>query len=67
MSFGKLALEFCDEQLPLQVLESGAGYYIGTCDKDGDPVSRESQEYFKSPELAADALQNGTWTQRAHP
>jgi hypothetical protein len=35
MSFGKLALEFCDEQLPLQVLESGAGYYIGTCTAPG--------------------------------
>lgn len=67
MSFGKLALEYCGEQLPLQVLESGAGFYIGTRDEIGDPVSRESQEYYKTSQLAADALQNGTWTQKAHP
>jgi hypothetical protein len=67
MSFGKLALEYCGEQLPLQVLKSGAGFYIGTCDEIGAPVSRESQEYYKTSQLAADALQNGTWTQKAHP
>ncbi|CIM47266.1 hypothetical protein [Escherichia coli] len=49
--------------LPLQVLRSVCGYYIGTqCDEG--PVSRESVEYYRDHEQAAQALENGTWTQR---
>lgn len=33
--------------LPLQVLKSGRGYYIGTANHEG-PVSRESEEYFST-------------------
>lgn len=51
--------------LPVEVLESGAkGFYIGTADDDG-PYSRESMEYWPSREEAANALDTGTWTQRA--
>jgi hypothetical protein len=46
----------CNEELPLMVLSSAAGHYIGTfCDKDG-PNSRESG-YFRTEEEAQDALQ----------
>ncbi|WP_179207549.1 hypothetical protein [Escherichia coli] len=38
--------------LPLQVLSSVRGYYIGTqCDEG--PVSRESVEYYRNHEQAA--------------
>ncbi|EIY8646917.1 hypothetical protein ACVN7G_22100 [Escherichia coli] len=48
--------------LPLEILKSGRGYYIGTQCSEG-PVSRESEEYFKKYEQAERALKNGTWTQ----
>jgi len=51
--------------LPLQVLRSANGYYIGTANDDG-PVSRESVEYWDSLQAAADALKNKRWTQRQH-
>ena len=46
-SFGQLALIHCGKFLPLEVLQSAAGHYIGTRDTEG-PVSRESREYFRS-------------------
>lgn len=67
MPYGKLAHAYVGVKLPLTVLRSGAGFYIGTRDEDGGPVSRESKEYFQSPELAQQALDHGTWTQREHP
>lgn len=42
-SFGQLALTYCGKFLPLEVLQSAAGHYIGTRDTEG-PVSRESHE-----------------------
>lgn len=48
--------------LPLQVLKSAAGYYIGTADDEG-PCSRESCEYFPTRDRAAQALASGAWTQ----
>jgi len=62
MTNGKLALEYCDKKLPVQVMRSNAGYYIGTCDDDG-PVSRESCEYWRKQSDADDALINDSWTQ----
>jgi|GEM_PF-5384825 hypothetical protein len=50
-------------QLPLCVLKSGAGYYIGTAD-DAGPVSRESEEYWRSEECAQLALDKQLWTPR---
>ncbi|HEI8868324.1 TPA: hypothetical protein SLG40_003886 [Serratia odorifera] len=49
--------------LTLQVLKSGRGFYIGTANNDG-PVSRESEEYFRTHEQAAQALQSHAWKQR---
>ncbi|MBX5720558.1 hypothetical protein ISD95_32140, partial [Pseudomonas aeruginosa] len=63
MQYGKLALAHLRLELPLQVLMSNAGFYIGTLDEEG-PASRESVEYYPSRELAQQALDNGTWTQR---
>jgi hypothetical protein len=63
---GKLAHE-AGFDLPLQPLQSQRGWYIGTFSDDDNvfgPVSRESVEYFSSAELATQALQGGTWTQR---
>lgn len=64
-SFGQLALTYTGIHLPLKVLCSGAGYYIGTRDAEG-PVSRES-EYFPSSAEAQRALDEGDWAQRPIP
>ncbi len=50
--FGQLALTYCGKFLPLEVLHSAAGHYIGTRDTEG-PVSRESREYFRSHAAAS--------------
>ncbi|PBK03676.1 hypothetical protein CNQ84_13965 [Pseudomonas abyssi] len=64
-SFGQLALTYAGIHLPLEVLCSGAGYYIGTRDAEG-PVSRES-EYFPTSAEAQRAFDEGSWTQRPNP
>ena len=63
---GYLALAFTGKRLPLRVLRSAAGHYIGTHDDEG-PVSRESVEYFPTHEAAQRALAEDAWTQRSHP
>ena len=63
---GVLALVCTGLKLPLQVLHSAAGHYIGTQDDEG-PVSRESVEYFPNHLAAQRALDTHAWTQRAHP
>ena len=65
-SFGKLAAQ-AGYRLPLEVLKSAAGFYLGTASKDLGPVSRESAEYFPTQELAEQAMGSGQWTQREHP
>jgi len=62
MQYGKLAKDVCNVTLPLQVLRSQAGFYIGTFDEDG-PCSRESVEYFPTKDAAFAALETGEWTQ----
>ena len=62
-----LAFTHLGEILPLQVCESAAGFYIGALTTDGEPVSRESREYFPTRQLAEKALKSGNWTQRAEP
>lgn len=63
---GQLAQACLGVTLPLQVLHSPAGYYIGTSDHDG-PASRESVEYFPTLTAARHALNTGAWTQRPTP
>jgi len=52
--------------LPLQVLCSAKGFYIGTANEHG-PVSRESVEYWKTMKEAALALEKDNFTQRVNP
>lgn len=66
MKHGKLAAQLCGARLPLTVLSSRAGFYIGTADAKG-PVSRESEEYWRNYSAAETALNNGLWTQRSTP
>jgi hypothetical protein len=63
---GHLAREFGNRRLPLRVLQSANGYYIGTADEEG-PYSRESVEYWQASDAAHEALRTGTWTQRDEP
>lgn len=63
---GELAKHFCGKELPLQVMSSRSGFYIGTCDEDG-PVSRESVEYFRDSAAAEAALGSGSWSQKLTP
>ncbi|MCG7928957.1 MAG: hypothetical protein ABW104_18060 [Candidatus Thiodiazotropha sp. 6PLUC2] len=64
---GRLARRYTGLRLPLQVLRSTAGYYIGTVGEDDIPCSRESEEYFTLPDEATQALEDGNWTQRTTP
>lgn len=64
--FGYLAYVYSGERLELQVLQTRAGFYVGTV-RDDMPCSRESNEYYQSEEAALDALVNDTWTQKAAP
>ena len=64
--FGKLAYQYVGKRLPFVVLQSAAGFYIGTCSDDG-PCSRESAEYFRSSTAAEIALRGKQWTQRDEP
>lgn len=66
IQYGLLALSI-GQRLPLQVCRSAAGFYVGTLDPEGLPVSRESVEYWRKPEAAAEALRKGHWTQRLEP
>ena len=53
--------------LPIRVLSSNAGYYIGTFSETHGAVSRESKECYPTQQLAEEAFRKGTWTQRRHP
>ena len=62
---GVLAARF-GYDLPIRVLSSSAGYYIGTFSETHGVVSRESQ-YYPTRQLAEEAFRKGTWTQRRNP
>ncbi len=66
MAFGVLARQALGVALPLQVLESAAGFYIGTADENG-PCSRESVEYWSERGAAEAALRHVAFTQRMEP
>lgn len=63
--FGHLALVFCNKALPLKVLKSQAGFYIGTA--DDLPVSRECDRYWPTEKEAENALTTGDWQQLKNP
>ena len=64
--FGYVARVAGGQELPLEVLPSRPGFYLGTL-LDGEPYTRESVEYFKTYKQACDALKSGRWTQRLRP
>ena len=52
--------------LPLMVLQSANGFYLGTLNEDG-PVSRESIEYWATEadaQKALDGIEGQDWTRR---
>jgi len=65
-NYGYLALTYVGLRLPLKVMHSNEGYYIGTEDESG-PCSRESHEYYRTFDEAEDALQRREWTQKETP
>lgn len=64
---GKPAFEFSGVLREVQVLQSAAGFYIGTADPDGCPSTRESEEYWRNRRKADKALNSGNWTQKMEP
>jgi len=63
---GLIAQKFGGANLPLKVIRSAAGYYIGT-EEDGMPYSRESMEYWTDAASAQMALESGDWSQIPTP
>ena len=63
-TYGLLALA-SGNYFQLQVCKSQAGHYIGTLNADGEPYTRESQEYWVDRTQADQALRVGRWTQKA--
>jgi hypothetical protein len=54
-------------KVPLKVHQSGAGFYLGAVDPEtGEPIARDSVEYWPTQEAAQHALDTGEWTQRTH-
>lgn len=61
--FGYNAFRYGDGRLlPVQVIETLTGAYIGTVDEAGVPFSRECQETYASAAEARAALDADTWT-----
>lgn len=48
----------CKQARELKVLNSHAGYYIGTTDDDGFPYCRVSADYYFNKKKAEEALAN---------
>lgn len=63
-----LAAKILEEEHDQIICHSGAGYYIGANDEEtGEPVARDSVEYWPTREEAEEALKDKSWTQRLHP
>jgi hypothetical protein len=57
-------LNLCRNNKKVQVLESGAGFYIGTLDEDGCPYCRISTTYYETSEQAQSALNSREFIER---
>jgi hypothetical protein len=66
MAIGILALQYVNMRLPLKVCKSHNGFFLGT-EHEGEPISRESVQYWKTAEEAQEALKTAEWDQRLHP
>ena len=63
-----LCASILTEERKLEVCCSSAGYYIGAIDAEtGEPLSRDSMEYWLFAEPAEIALRDFTWVQRLEP
>jgi len=63
-----LAAKILEEDHDQQVCLSGGGYYIGAQnDYTGEPVARDSVEYWEREEDARQTLKDRSWTQRLAP
>jgi hypothetical protein len=58
--------EFDSSDLPIEVLHSPAGYYIGQLEPCGAPFSRLSDYYKKREDAEKDLEQHG-WVDRGAP
>jgi hypothetical protein len=71
LSAGMITEEDAKRYSDLRVLQSGAGFYIGTVydNPEGytEPGSRESYHYYPTREEAEQALEQQSWLQRDHP
>ena len=63
MALGKIALSLGD-YIEVTVCDSDQGYHLGTVGVYGEPVSRESVEYWGTWRGANEALKSGIWKQR---
>lgn len=63
-----LCATLLEEEHGLEVCQSEAGFYLGVVDfETGEPLSRDSRDYYPTSEAAQEALINRTWTQRLDP
>jgi hypothetical protein len=61
---GLLAYTAQGECINLEVLQSAAGFYIGTATPEGAPNTRESACYWPRRPNAVRALKTGDWPQK---
>ena len=62
------AQQYADKEISIAVHWSGRGlYYLGAVDSLGNPVARDSAEYWGTWNEAQAALDNHSWTQRMDP
>jgi hypothetical protein len=66
LEMGEVRCPDCGSPLPVKVLRSAAGYYLGRwCDCCG-PYERVSVDYFRSERAAAAALASGDYDTRVY-
>lgn len=54
------------KEYPMEILQSVAGFYLGTYSYEDGPYTRESMEYWPTREKAKKAWDEGRWTQRTY-
>ena len=64
-----ICAKYLSEERDLQVLQSAAGFYIGCRagmddEVPGEPLSRDSQDFYSTHEDAMHDLVDRTWVQR---
>ena len=62
VGYGLLAFQMDGIKRPVEVLQSGAGFYLGTLCEEG-PCTRESARYWFTRKEAEEALSSGLWMQ----